>query len=178
MPLFGLAEVVSCSCKAGGLHVAQQQRWPSHQPRTRLCVQELPKELVESHYPTTEQLPDYFTNTAYIRFTPEVDCLALPGGRAHVAPGQSPQLGSYTQPGSWGIDCTSAACWLDPLLCVCAPHPPPPAGDVVRTEVRLVLCYRGWEYTILKRDTTHTDASPEQAIRLMVSSWAGVSGKV
>lgn len=64
--------------------------------------------------------------------------------------------------------------WLDPL-CVCAPHPPPPAGDVVRTEVRLVLCYRGWEYTILKRDATHTDPGPEQAIRLMVNSWAGVS---
>lgn len=43
-------------------------------------TQELPKELVESHYPTTQQQPDYFTNTAYIRFTPEVDCLALPGG--------------------------------------------------------------------------------------------------
>ena len=43
--------------------------------------QDLPKELVESHYPSTQQLPDYFTNTAYVRFTPEVDCLALPGGR-------------------------------------------------------------------------------------------------
>jgi hypothetical protein len=44
-----------------------------------LLVQDLPKELVDSHYPSTDQLPDYFTNTAYIRFTPEVDCLALPG---------------------------------------------------------------------------------------------------
>lgn len=39
--------------------------------------QDLPKELVESHYP--EHMPDYFTNTAYVRFTPEQDCLALPG---------------------------------------------------------------------------------------------------
>lgn len=38
----------------------------------------------------------------------------------------------------------------------------------MRTELRLVLCYRGWEYTILKRDTTHSEAGPEQTIRLMV----------
>jgi hypothetical protein len=44
-----------------------------------LLLQDLPKELVDSHYPSTGQLPDYFTNAAYIRFTPEVDCLALPG---------------------------------------------------------------------------------------------------
>lgn len=42
-------------------------------------MQDLPKELVESHYPSEQSLPDYFTNTAYVRFTPEVDCLALPG---------------------------------------------------------------------------------------------------
>jgi hypothetical protein len=44
----------------------------------------------------------------------------------------------------------------------------------VRTELRLVLCYRGWEYTILKRDTTHRDPGPEQTIRVMVraSQWA------
>lgn len=53
-----------------------------------------------------------------------------------------------------------------------------PAGDVVRTELRLVLCYRGWEYTILKRDTTHADAGPEQTIRVMVSSclWMAQAG--
>lgn len=39
----------------------------------------------------------------------------------------------------------------------------------MRTELRLVLCYRGWEYTILKRDTTHSDPGPEQTIRVMVS---------
>ena len=43
------------------------------------------------------------------------------------------------------------------------------AGDVVRTELRLVLCYRGWEYTVLKRETTHSDPGQEQTIRVMVS---------
>ena len=49
-----------------------------------LLTQDLPKELVESHYPSTEQLPDYFTNAAYVRFTPETDCLALPGTASTV----------------------------------------------------------------------------------------------
>lgn len=95
----GLAEVVCPAAARRGLHVAHSSAGLS----TNLvypffCAQELPKELVESHYPTTEQLPDYFTNTEYIRFTPEVDCLALPGERALTWP--------KAEPGSWGVDCT------------------------------------------------------------------------
>jgi hypothetical protein len=50
-----------------------------------LDPQELPKELVESQFPSTQQLPDYFTNASYTRFTPEVDCLPLPGARHDAA---------------------------------------------------------------------------------------------
>lgn len=43
---------------------------------------------------------------------------------------------------------------------------------MVRTELRLVLCYRGWEYTVLKRDITHSNLAQEQTIRVMVRmSW-------
>lgn len=48
-------------------------------PRCAASPQELPKELIESHYPERHRLPDYFTNAAYVRFTPHVECLALPG---------------------------------------------------------------------------------------------------
>jgi hypothetical protein len=51
--------------------------WPNSQLPFATRPQDLPKELVEGHYP--EHMPDYFTNTAYVRFTPEQDCLALPG---------------------------------------------------------------------------------------------------
>lgn len=43
------------------------------------ALQALPKELLQSQYPTADQLPDYCTNAAYTRFTPAVECLALPG---------------------------------------------------------------------------------------------------
>jgi hypothetical protein len=48
--------------------------WPT--PR-----QDLPKELIESHYPNSRDFPDYFTNAGYIRFTPQVECLVLPGAQ-------------------------------------------------------------------------------------------------
>lgn len=108
----------------GGQGQTKLNKLPLKQIDTLEALEDLPKELVDSHYPSTDQLPDYFTNTAYIRFTPEVDCLALP-------------------------------------------------GDVVRTELRLVLCYGGWEYTILKRDTTHNDPGPEQTIRVMTAEFMG-----
>lgn len=66
-------------------------RWHGQQGQTKLNklplrgleqldgLKALPKELVESHYPTSNQLPEYFTSSAYIRFTPDVECLALPG---------------------------------------------------------------------------------------------------
>lgn len=108
----------------GGQGQTKLNKLPLRQIDTLEALEDLPKELVESHYPEQSSLPDYFTNTAYVRFTPEVDCLALP-------------------------------------------------GDVVRTELRLVLCYRGWEYTILKRDTTHSDPGPEQTIRVMTAEFMG-----
>lgn len=61
-------------------------------------LQDLPKELIDSQYPSTSEFPDYFTNSAYIRFTPHVEALALPGEqqgncctafqRQHTATGQ------------------------------------------------------------------------------------------
>lgn len=68
--------------QAGGECTVVEQRDDSAWPCYVLLLshmQELPKELVESHYPRNDQLPDYFTNASYVRFTPEVDCLALPG---------------------------------------------------------------------------------------------------
>jgi len=63
----------------GGQGQTKLNKLPLRQIDTLEALEDLPKELVESHYPEQSSLPDYFTNTAYVRFTPEVDCLALPG---------------------------------------------------------------------------------------------------
>lgn len=66
-------------------------RWHGQQGQTKLnklplrgweqfdALEELPKELIESRYPTSSQFPAYFTSPSYVRFTPQVECLALPG---------------------------------------------------------------------------------------------------
>jgi hypothetical protein len=43
------------------------------------------------------------------------------------------------------------------------------AGDVVRTELRLAVSYQGWEYTVLKKDSSHSTSSRGgQEIQVMV----------
>lgn len=88
-------------------------------------LKDLPKELVESHYPNSRDFPDYFTNADYMRFTPQVECLVLP-------------------------------------------------GDVVRTELRLAVSYQGWEYTVLKKDSSHSTSSRDgQEIQVMTAEFMG-----
>ncbi|KAF8061298.1 hypothetical protein HT031_004389 [Scenedesmus sp. PABB004] len=110
-------------------------RWFGGQGQTKLnklelrplatldALQDLPKELVESHYATPAQLPDYCTSEAFSRFTPATECLALP-------------------------------------------------GDVVRTELRLVLCYRDWEYTVLRKDSGRA-ARGDADIQVMTAEFMG-----
>eukprot|EP00878_Enallax_costatus_P035857 GHUV01040098.1.p1 GENE.GHUV01040098.1~~GHUV01040098.1.p1 ORF type:complete len:135 (+),score=36.31 GHUV01040098.1:247-651(+) len=71
-------------------------RWHGQQGQSKLnklplrdleqldALKDLPKELIESHYPTSSQFPEYFTSSDYIRFTPQVECLALPGKQVVV----------------------------------------------------------------------------------------------
>ncbi|WIA14210.1 hypothetical protein OEZ85_002749 [Tetradesmus obliquus] len=88
-------------------------------------LKDLPKELINSHYPNSRDFPDYFTNADYVRFTPQVECLVLP-------------------------------------------------GDVVRTELRLALSYQGWEYTVLKKDSSHSSNSGAgQDIQVMTAEFMG-----
>ncbi|KAF6254047.1 hypothetical protein COO60DRAFT_1543496 [Scenedesmus sp. NREL 46B-D3] len=42
-------------------------------------LKDLPKELIDSQYPSSRDFPDYFTSADYVRFTPQVECLVLPG---------------------------------------------------------------------------------------------------
>lgn len=72
-------------------------RWHGHQGQSKLnklplrgleqldALKDLPKELIDSHYSSSSQFPEYFTSTDYIRFTPKVECLALPGKPCTVA---------------------------------------------------------------------------------------------
>lgn len=87
-------------------------------------LKDLPKELIDSHYPSSNEFPDYFTSTAYVRFTPQTECLALP-------------------------------------------------GDVVRTEWKLVLSYKGWEYAVLKQDTSQISRGGAQDIHVMTAEFMG-----
>eukprot|EP00882_Tetradesmus_deserticola_P027109 GHRQ01029966.1.p1 GENE.GHRQ01029966.1~~GHRQ01029966.1.p1 ORF type:complete len:195 (+),score=30.53 GHRQ01029966.1:164-748(+) len=90
-------------------------------------LKDLPKELIDSQYPSSTDFPDYFTNADYVQFTPQVECLVLP-------------------------------------------------GDVVRTELRLALSYQGWEYTVLKKDSSSSSSSSNgsggREIQVMVSAMA------
>jgi hypothetical protein len=45
----------------------------------------------------------------------------------------------------------------------------------MRTEVRLVLLYRGWEYTVLREDVTHRQAAGggDHNVHLMTSEFLG-----
>jgi hypothetical protein len=55
------------------------------------------------------------------------------------------------------------------------------AGDVVRTELRLALSYQGWEYTVLKKDSSQSSSSSGgQEIQVMVraTSWNSSNSKV
>lgn len=111
-------------------------------------VQALPKELLQSQYPTADQLPDYCTNAAYTRFTPAVECLALPGDvvRTEARLVLSYQGWEWTllkkdsavserQPGAGNMQVMVRACCCRPVshllaICSCGPilshcaHPP------------------------------------------------------
>lgn len=56
----------------------------SRKPTCRAVLQALPKQLVSKAY-ERRAMPDHFTSAAYQKFTPQTECLSIPGEQQQAA---------------------------------------------------------------------------------------------